>query len=171
MTQIFLNGHLKTILLTSMHSSRMCTARLLTASGGCASKGGGGVRGSALGRSASRGVCLQVGRGSASRGLHLGGWADPLPHVDRQTPIKTLPCPKLRLGAVITTRWHCGNSELFTPSNTQQLMSHTHQLLHQTNYVLFNGIEKYHRCLNEQLINTADLFSSVADIESILLGL
>ena len=68
---------------------------------------------------------------------------------------------------LITTRWHCGDSGLLTPSNTQQVMSHIRQVQNQTNYILFNGIETYHRRLNKRLINTADLFSSIAGTESI----
>ena len=79
------------------------------------------------------GVCIHGGlhpEGSASGGtgglppegvgLHLWQWADP-PHpglpteglgrypspVDRQTPVKTLPCPKLCLRAVITVDLNC----------------------------------------------------------------
>ena len=72
-----------------MHSSRMCTARF---SGrlleGCRS--GGGV-------SAWEG------------GVSLGGVCHPHPPVDRQTPVKILFCPKLRLRAV---KWHTSQLEL-----------------------------------------------------------
>ena len=73
--------------------------------------------------SASRGICIQEGvhlggiwfqvggglhpgsRGVCNQwegGLHPGSWADPLPlWTEWQTDVKTLPCPKLRLWAVI----------------------------------------------------------------------
>ena len=45
-------------------------------------------------------MAVSVQEGSLSRGDGLFH-RDPLPPVDRQTPVKILPCPKLRLGAVI----------------------------------------------------------------------
>ena len=63
-----------------MHSSRMRTARLLAVSGG----GG-----------------LHPGGSASMGGLPRGEVGQtPLPPVDRQTPVKTLPCPKLRLRVV-----------------------------------------------------------------------
>ena len=95
----------KRLTLTSMHSSRMRTTRLLTVSG--------------------RGVCPTLGVGSASRegvyptpgGLHPEGFVQPrgVLHpggevgqtpsplwTEWHTSVKTLPCPKLRLWAVKT---------------------------------------------------------------------
>ena len=66
------------------------------------------------GRVCVRGVYVQGGlcRGdslsgevSFQGGLCLWGRTIPPPHVDRQTPVKLLPCPKLRLRAVIK-RWN-----------------------------------------------------------------
>ena len=66
-----------------MHSSRMCTDRLLTIS---RSIPGGGLhlRGSASGGSASRGSAF--GGYASRRGSASGGLANP--PVDRQTPVK-----------------------------------------------------------------------------------
>ena len=81
-----------------MHSSRMCKALSLPYGGGsllgglCLSGGGVSVWG---GQSLSRG---SLSRGSLSRGSLSG---KPPPPVDRQVPVKILPCPKLCLRAVI----------------------------------------------------------------------
>ena len=101
---------------TRMHSSRMCTARLLTVSGGrclhpdlcptSAQPQGSGLHLGGLqpGWSAQpQGVCIQGG--SASRGVCIQrglGRPSPSPHVDRITHrCKTLPCPKLHLRVVM----------------------------------------------------------------------
>ena len=52
------------------------------------------------------------GRGSGRRKSLSGGECLPHPHppVDRQAPVKILPCPKLRLRAVIIVKYeHIGN--------------------------------------------------------------
>ena len=75
------------------------------------------------GSASGEGVCvwgrdLHLGKGSASGGgvciwglaveqTPYGGWADP--PVDRQTPVKTLPCPKLRLPAEVIIKINCFN--------------------------------------------------------------
>ena len=92
-------------LKTRMRSSKMRTDRLLTASRRipCISVGGGGFciqdgllpGGSASGGSASW-------RGLHPRSAYRGDWADT--PVDRQTTVKTLSCPKLRLRAVMNAR-------------------------------------------------------------------
>ena len=86
-----------------MHSSRMRTARVLTVwqknknkknifVGG--SGPGEGVSGPGGGVSEPGGVWSRGGGGSAS--VHAG-----IPPVDRHTPVNLLPCPKLRLRAVM----------------------------------------------------------------------
>ena len=85
---------------TSMHSSRMRTARLLTGSrGGGLHPVGGLHQGVHTGKSASRGAYIQGGCRVLEGALHLGGGQTPSP-MNRQTGVKTLPCPKLRLRAV-----------------------------------------------------------------------
>ena len=91
--------------VTRMHSSRMHTAYLLTIPWGVCIHGGSASRGgyaSGGGGSTSRGWGSASGGGVLHlEGLHPGGGQTPLHPVKRQTGVKTLPCPKLRLRAVI----------------------------------------------------------------------
>ena len=94
---------------TRMHSSRMRTARSLPYGGVCVQRGSVSREGLCPER-----VCVQGGPDQGAvceRGaLYLG---DPPPPVDRQTPLKLLPCPKLRLQAVIILwRSYCLFSEI-----------------------------------------------------------
>ena len=71
--------------------------------GECLSREGVSVQGGV----SIQGGGLYPGRGSLSRGVSIHGGSLPrgvsfrkTPSVDRQTPVKMLPCPKLRLRAV-----------------------------------------------------------------------
>ena len=120
---------------TRLHSNRVQTVHALTVSqsmlcrGGCTwSWGVYLVQGvSAPGRCLFWGVCLLQEGGVAPGESALGGWctwsqggvpAQVLPTVDRQMPVNTLPCPKLRLRAV-------KNEEHFLISNLKWLKMST----------------------------------------------
>ena len=76
---------------------------------GCMPRGGvcPGEGVSEHGVSAREGVC------SGGRSVFLGGCLPHTPHLlDRQTPVKILPCPKLRLRAVIKSNSICVGIEI-----------------------------------------------------------
>ena len=111
---------------TRMHSSRMRTARLLTVSRSTPWGWGCSASRSVLhpegvctqGRSASRRVCIQVRWAEIPSYVICDACSEdnPPPPVDRQTPVKTLPYPKLRLRVIknwvnnrryATISWQC----------------------------------------------------------------
>ena len=94
--------------VTKMHSSRMRTACSIPYRG-CLSRGGSLSRGS-LSRVSVQGLCLgglfpgrSLSRGSLSRGISVKEIPLPRLPLDRQTHVKMLPYPKLRLWAVKTS--------------------------------------------------------------------
>ena len=86
-----------------MHSSRIRTARslIIYREGGFTSRERWSASRGGESASRGRGVCIQGGGGSASRERGSVSGIEQTPPVNRQTGAKTLPCPKLRLWAVL----------------------------------------------------------------------